>query len=47
MEYFPDNLKVQPLFIDKYLVIGTVGPKVLGVDFHSCTTLGSSHVMIY
>jgi len=47
MEYFPDNLKVQPLLNDKYLVIGTVGPKVLGVDFHSCVTLESSHVMTY
>ena len=45
MEYFPDNLEVQPLLIDKYLSIGTVGPKVLGVDLHSCTTLGSSYVM--
>ena len=40
MEYFPDNLKVQPLLIDKYVAIGTVGPKGLGVDLHSCTTLG-------
>ena len=40
MEYFPDNLKVQPLLIDKYVAIGTVGPKVLGVDLHSCTALG-------
>ena len=40
MEYFPGNLRVQPLNIDKYLAIGTVGPKVLGVDLHSCTTLG-------
>ena len=40
MEYFPDNLKVQPLLIDKYLAIGTVGPKGLGADLHSCTTLG-------
>ena len=40
MEYFPDNLKVQPLLIDKYIAIGTVGPKGLGVDLHSCTTLG-------
>ena len=40
MEYFPDNLKVQPLFIDKYITIGTVGPKGLGVDLHSYTTLG-------
>ena len=40
MEYFPDNLKVQPLLIDKYFAIGTVGPKGLGVDLHSCTTLG-------
>ena len=40
MEYFPDNLKVQPLNIDKYLAIVTVGPKTLGVDLHSCTTLG-------
>ena len=47
MEYFPDNLKVQPLNIDKYLAIGPVGPKVLGVDLHSSTTLGSSHVMTY
>ena len=47
MEYFPDNLKVQPLLIDKYFVIETVGPKILGVDFHSCATLGSSHVMTY
>ena len=47
MEYFPDNLKVQPLNSDKYLALGTVGPKVLGVDLHSCTTLGSSHVMTY
>ena len=39
MEYFPDNLKVQPLLIDKYVAIGTVGPKGLGVDLHSCTTL--------
>ena len=39
MEYFPDNLKVQPLLIDKYFAIGTVGPKGLGVDLHSCTTL--------
>ena len=47
MEYFPDNLKVQPLNIDKYLAIGTVGLTVLGVDLHSCTTLGSNHVMTY
>ena len=47
MEYFPDNLKVQPLNIDKYLAIGTVGPKILGVALHSCTTLGPSHVMNY
>uniref|UniRef100_A0A4W2BPF8 Peptidase A1 domain-containing protein n=1 Tax=Bos indicus x Bos taurus TaxID=30522 RepID=A0A4W2BPF8_BOBOX len=40
MKYFPDNLKVQPLLIDKYITIGTVGPKGLGVDLHSCTTLG-------
>ena len=40
MEYFPDNLKVQPLLIDKHVAIGTVGPKGLGVDLHSCTTLG-------
>ena len=40
MEYFSDNLKVQALLIDKYLAIGTVGPKVLDVDLHSCTTLG-------
>ena len=39
MEYFLDNLKVQPLLIDKYVAIGTVGPKGLGVDLHSCTTL--------
>ena len=39
IEYFPDNLKVQPLNIDNYLAIGTVGPKVR-VDLHSCTTLG-------
>ena len=47
MEYFPGNLRVQPLNIDKYLAIGTVGPEVLGVDLRSCTTLGSSHVMTY
>ena len=47
MEYFPDNLKVLPLLIDKHLAIGTVGPKCLGVDLHSCTTLGSGHVMTY
>ena len=47
MEYFPDNIKVQPLLIHKYFAIGTVGPKVLGVDLHSCTTLASSHVMTY
>ena len=48
MEYFPDNLKVQPLLIDKYFAIGTVGPKGLGVDLHSCTTLGlqSSHDLL-
>lgn len=46
MEYFPDNLKIQP-FPAKYFTIGTVGPKVLGVDLHSCTTLWSSHVMTY
>ena len=40
MEYFPENLKVQPYLIDKYVAIGTVGPKGLGVDLHSCTTLG-------
>ena len=39
MEYFPDNLKVQPLLIDKYLAIGTVGPKGLGADL-GCTDLG-------
>ena len=39
MEYFPDNLKVQPLLIDKYIAIGTVGPKGLGVDLHSSTIL--------
>jgi len=39
MEYSLDNLKVQPLLIDKYVAIGTVGPKGLGVDLHSCTTL--------
>ena len=36
MEYFLDNFKVQPLLLDKYLDIGTVGPKGLGVDLHSC-----------
>ena len=48
MEYFPDNLKVQPLLIDKYVAIGTVGPKGLGVDLHGCTTLGvqSSHALL-
>ena len=46
MEYFPDNLKVQP-FPTKYLTIGNVGPKVLGVDLHIYTTLGSSQVMTY
>ena len=40
MEYVSDNLKVQALLIDKYFAIGTVGPKVLDVDLHSCTTLG-------
>ena len=40
MEYFPENLKVQPYLIDKYVAIGTVGPKGPGVDLHSCTTLG-------
>ena len=40
MGYFPDSLKVQPLLIDKYLDLGTVDPKVLGVDLHDCTTLG-------
>ena len=40
MEYFLDNLKVQPLLIDKHVAIGTVGPKGRGVDLHSCTTLG-------
>ena len=39
MEYFPDNLKFQPLLIDKYIAIGTVGPKGLGVDLHSSTIL--------
>jgi len=47
MEYFSDNLKVQALLIDKYLAIGTVGPKVFDVGLHSCPTLGSSHVMTY
>ena len=48
MEYFLDNLKVQPLLIDKYVAIGTVGPKGLGVDLHSCTALGvqSSHDLL-
>ena len=41
MEYFPDNLKVQPLNIDKYLAIGTLRTMVLGVDLQSCTTLGA------
>ena len=40
MEYFPDSLKVQPLLIYKYLALGSVDPKVLGVDLHGCTTLG-------
>ena len=40
MEYFPDSLKVQPLLIDKYLALGSVDPKVLGVDLHGCITLG-------
>ena len=40
MYYFPDSLKVQPLLIDKYLVLGSVDPKGLGVDLHGCTTLG-------
>ena len=40
MEYFPDNLRVPPLHIDKYLAIRTMGPKILDVDLHSCTTLG-------
>ena len=47
MEYFPSNLKVEPLDIDKYLAIGTLRTMVLGVDLQSCTTLGSSHVMTY
>ena len=40
MEDFPDNFKVHPLLIAKYIAIGTVGPKGLGVDLHSCTALG-------
>ena len=40
MEYSPDNLKVQFLLFDKYVAIGTVGPKGLCVDLRSCTTLG-------
>ena len=40
MEYFPDSLKVQPLLTDKYLALGTVDPKGLGVDLHGSTTLG-------
>ena len=39
-EYFPDSLKVQLLLIDKYLAIGTVGPKGHGIELHGCTTLG-------
>ena len=40
MGYFPDSLKVQPLLMNKYLALGTMDPKVLGVDLHCCTTLG-------
>jgi len=40
-EYFPDSLKVQLLLIDKYLAIGTVGPKGHGIELHGCTTLGA------
>ena len=40
MGYFPDSLKVQPLLMNKYLGLGTMDPKVLGVDLHGCTTLG-------
>ena len=40
MKYFPDNVKVLHILIDKYIAIGNLGPKGLGVDLHSCTTLG-------
>ena len=40
MEYFPKSLKAPLLLIDKYLAIGTVGPKGHGVELHGCTTLG-------
>ena len=39
MEYFPDSVKVQLLLIDKYLAIGTVGPKGW-LDLQSCISLG-------
>ena len=39
-EYFPDSLEIQPLLTDKYLDLGTVDPKGLGVDLLGCTTLG-------
>ena len=40
MGYFPDNLKVQPLLMNKYLALGTMDPKGLGVGLHGFTTLG-------
>ena len=39
-------LKFNPFLLSTYS-IGNVGPKVLGVDLHIYTTLGSNQVMTY